>query len=386
MMRPDETPDHLTALRKQLDAIDAQLLATAAQRLEIVRTIAATKMGESSRPIFDRTREREVYERAGRFADQCGLPRSIATQIIQPLIEYSHHLQEHAARDAPQRDPTAPDEPADILIIGGKGRMGRRFTEAFAAHGHRVVSLDTDGPDDAHALIHEADIIMVAVPMNAVNEVIAEVGPHVSSEALLCDINSLKEGACAALGQSSGGEAVGLHPMFGPTVHTFRRQKVVVCRVRSGPRTEWLLREFGRMGMELIECEPHMHDRMMAVVQVLVHFSTIVMGRALRESGVSIEESLRFTSPIYRLELAFIGRLFAQNPELYAEIIMTNPQGDAMRQHFRDAADAFERIVATSDRDAFRVMFDEVSDYFADFADEAMELSNAIIDTLVKRP
>ena len=41
-------------------------------------------------------------------------------------------------------------------------------------------------------------------------------------------------------------------------------------------------------------------------------------------SGVGVEDSLRYTSPIYRLELAFVGRLFAQDPDLYGEIIRTN--------------------------------------------------------------
>ncbi|MFP6599281.1 MAG: prephenate dehydrogenase dimerization domain-containing protein, partial [Deltaproteobacteria bacterium] len=95
------------------------------------------------------------------------------------------------------------------------------------------------------------------------------------------------------------------------------------------------------------ESDPLTHDRMMAVVQVLVHFNTMVTGEALRLSGASIQESLAFTSPIYRLELAFIGRLFAQQPELYGEILMRNPVGGEMRAHFLAAAKVVNEVVTT---------------------------------------
>ena len=140
------------------------------------------------------------------------------------------------------------------------------------------------------------------------------------------------------------------------------------------------------MGAELIETDPATHDRTMAVVQVLVHFSTLVMGRALSASDTPLEETLRFTSPIYRLELAFIGRLFAQDWQLYAEIEMANPRAQAARRRFLDAAAALDRAISTHDLDAFRALFEDGTRYFAEFADEAMTLSDHIIDELVKRP
>ena len=46
----------------------------------------------------------------------------------------------------------------------------------------------------------------------------------------------------------------------------------------------------------------------MSVVQVLTHYSTEVIGRTMQELGVSIEESLQFTSPIYHMELLMAAR------------------------------------------------------------------------------
>ena len=213
--------------------------------------------------------------------------------------------------------------------------------------------------------------------------VVEEIAPKMRADALLCDINSLKVEVCQALAKSAG-EALGTHPMFGPTVHTLEHQKVVLCNVKPGPRAQSFTKELEALGMDLVQASPEEHDRMMAVVQVLVHFNTLVMGEALRRTGVSIDESLRFTSPIYQLELAFVGRLFAQSADLYGEIEMQNPFGDEMRDHFLAAARSLEAPIKAGDRRQFNRIFNSLRAYFADFAPRSLELSNGLIDKIAK--
>lgn len=376
-------PPELDRLRAELDRLDRDLLAAAAQRSELVRRIGEAKRATGEeRPIFDRERERTVYQRTERIASEVGLDPTVAARLIEVLVERSHDEQE--ALVAPEV--AAPAEVQRVLILGGKGGIGRFLTRELSARGHEVDAYDVDDDRDRDALVAKADVVVVSVPMSLAAEVTEAVAPHVREDALLCDVNSLKEEVCGVMARTGSSEAMGLHPMFGPTVGSFRRQKVVICPVRMGPRAEWLRRELGRMGAELVESDPATHDRMMAVVQVLVHFSTLVMGEALRRSGVSIEESLRFTSPIYRLELAFIGRLFAQSADLYAEIEMANPRGAEARRAFLEAAREVAETVDGGDRDSFRKGFESVSAYFESFADEALTLSDHIIESLVRRP
>jgi len=198
-------------------------------------------------------------------------------------------------------------------------------------------------------------------------------------------INSLKREVCSEL-RACRGEALGTHPMFGPTVGSLRRQKIVVCRVKPGPMSQWLEAELGRMGAELVESDPDTHDRMMAVVQVLTHFGILVMGQALAKSGVPLAETLRYMSPIYRLEVSIVGRLFSQAPELYREILMTNPAGAAYRELFVSEARELAAMIARGDGDAFVARFREASAFFAEFSREAMTLSDQIIDTVMSRP
>ncbi|MCP3902387.1 MAG: bifunctional chorismate mutase/prephenate dehydrogenase [Planctomycetes bacterium] len=368
----------LDDLRSELDAIDRSLLETAVRRNRVIERIAAAKAGGSG-GLFDRDRERAVVDRFRALAADAGLAPRTARGLMAVLLESSHEIQEAALRE-----PASAEDSVRMLIVGGAGRMGRKLAEAFSPRGHRIDVLEAGDGRDRSDAVAAADVVILAVPMADCRAVAEELGPHVRADALLCDVNSLKEEICGAMERACPGEILGLHPMFGPTVRSLRRQKVCVCPLRTGPRAEWLLGELRRMGCELIETTPAAHDRMMAVVQVLVHFSTLVMGEALRRSGVSVEESLRFTSPIYRLELAFVGRLFAQAPDLYAEIEMTNPQGSSVRRHFRDAAQRLEDVISDGDRAAFHALFDDVGDYFSAFADEAMKLSDAVVEAVVR--
>ena len=372
----------LQSLRTTLDELDTQLLEIAAKRRDVIAHIAKAKAGDRH-PLFDRAREREVFEKAARRGEALGLPEHVSRGLMATLIEHSHRIQE---AEAVRADRASPEHRKHIVIIGGDGQMGRLFQRTLSTRGHSITALDREDEPTTHPSIRTADIVMVAVPMDLAAPMITAVAPLLSPDALLCDINSLKSEVCAAMQQTGESEAIGLHPMFGPSVRSLRRQKVVACPVRSGPATEWLLGELGRMGLEVVHSPPDVHDRMMAVIQVLVHFSTIVMGEALRRTGTSVADSLRFTSPIYRLELAFVGRLFTQNPDLYAEITMTNPYGAEVRKAFLDAAKALESSVHSGDRQRFTTQFQAVSEWFSEFGPEAMALSDFIIESLVTQP
>lgn len=271
-----------------------------------------------------------------------------------------------------------------VCLIGGDGGMGRLFHRLLRDRGHEVVVLEKGDDLRTAPAVSDSEIVIVAVPMAAACEVVRTVAPRIGADALLCDINSLKRDVCREM-EATSAQAIGLHPMFGPSVQSFRGQKVVVCDVRSGPLASEFVGELAALGAEIVESDPTTHDRMMAVVQVLVHFSTIVMGEALRRTGTEIQDSLRFTSPIYRLELAVVGRIFTQNADLYGEILMSNPFGEGMRTAYVEAAADIARIVAEGDRNQFIEEFDAISEWFRDFGPEAMSLSDYIIQALVAR-
>lgn len=370
-----DTPS-LDALRAELDRLDAELLGVANERLAVVERIRDAKR-RSGKHLFDRAREQEVFRRAEEHARAIGLDQEVGRALLAALIEGSHRLQQRA-------HPSELEAPREILIVGGRGKMGALWGRLFAERGHRVAVHERDDVLEP-ARVARADVVMIAVPMTEAVSVTEQVAPQVRPGALLCDINSLKREVCAAL-EKSGGEAIGTHPMFGPTVGSLRRQKIVLCPVKPGPMAAWFEAELGRMGAELTVTDADTHDRSMAVVQVLTHFGIMVMGRALCRSGLELADTLPLTSPIYRLELAMVGRLFSQSAELYREILMGNPDGARMREVYGREVEALSRLLEDEDRAGFGAAFEEVARYFAGFSREAMDLSDHIIETIMSRP
>ena len=78
-------------------------------------------------------------------------------------------------------------------------------------------------------------------------------------------------------------------------------------------------------GSILLKSTAQEHDAVMGIVQTLRHFATFAFGQFLHRKRINLQRTLEFSSPIYRLELGMVGRLFAQDPSLYAEIIFASP-------------------------------------------------------------
>ncbi len=366
----------LDELRKQIDACDEILIDSLARRLALVREVARAKCsGEQA--LFQRDREREVVSRAVERGKSQGVSGVDTESFMHSVIELSHVNQEAEFNRAAQH-------PKCLLIVGGAGRMGSRFGAEFKRRGHRVLVLELGEPVSAE-LVARADCVMLAVPMGQVLQVAGIVAPLVRPDALLVDINSLKQDVCRVMAEHCRGEVLGTHPMFGATVSTLRRQKVVLCPVRRGPLSEWFIAELGSLGLETVESDSQVHDRMMARVQALTHFSKLALGEAWRRGGIAIEETLGFVSPIYRLELAMVGRLFAQDPELYAEIEMENPWASAVRGDLVAAVGEVHALLSRGDRAGFSAFFARIRDYLRGFSDEALALSDRVVDDLVKR-
>jgi prephenate dehydrogenase len=261
--------------------------------------------------------------------------------------------------------------------------MGRLFSQLFTTAGYQVDILEK-GDAIVREQIQRYALVMIAVPMKIALEVTRAIAPHLHREALLFDINSLKEAIVKEMELSPAREVLGLHPMFGPTAQSISGQTIVACKARSGPLTEEVIALFEQQSALLVESTAQEHDRMMARVQALTHFSKLALGAAWRKSGLPLQKSLEFVSPIYLLELSVVGRLFAQDPELYAEIEMANPYAQEELLRFKESVDELYALVNSGDRSAFTRFFTEISSFLQDFSQQAMKLSDSVVEALRK--
>lgn len=379
MASPSSPPPdpRLAALRDELAQKDQELIAIVQDRMRIVREVARLK-SEKGLPSFDREREGAHLEALVDEARSAGLPDDIVRDVFAALFAGSRREQRRFFRERTER--------LSIGVIGGTQGMGRFLSSVFASGGHTVEAMGLEGGPSAEEVASRNDLVIVAVPIDITVDVVKKVAPLVRPGACIMDVTSIKRAPLEAMLEHApdGVDVVGTHPMFGPHGVDFDRQKVVLCRGRGDAAFARVKKLYETFGAETIEATAEEHDAQMALIQVLVHEKTMVLGSVLERLKADLGRSLAFASPIYRTELAMIGRMFSQRAELYADILTVNPDAPRLSHVFEQEAAHFARAVAMSDRETVVRRFQQVAEFMKDFAAWAKKQSDAILDDLVR--
>ena len=148
---------------------------------------------------------------------------------------------------------------------------------------------------------------------------------------------------------------------------------------------QWVLDQLTMWGNVLVETSAAEHDEIMGIVQALRHFATFSFGQFLHSRRVPIGRTLELSSPIYRLELAMVGRLFAQDPWLYAEIVFATPERLALLKEYILSLQKNLGLVESGDKEEFVARFRKVAEWFGPFSEQAMRESTFLVEKLVHR-
>ncbi|WAI01934.1 prephenate dehydrogenase/arogenate dehydrogenase family protein [Methanogenium organophilum] len=272
-----------------------------------------------------------------------------------------------------------------VGIIGGRGAMGQFFRDIFEKEGYRVIVSGRTTPLSARDCAQQARIVVVSVPIRDTVAVINDIAPFLSGGQILCDLTSIKQGAMEAM-LATPAQVLGLHPMFGPGVSSLEGQTVIAVPARCMPAAgDEIMGLLSRQGARVTVATAAEHDRMMAVIQGLMHFSTLVVAETMRNVGAAPAELLRYQSPIYQIETAIIGRILGQDADLYGPILQDNPEVREVVTAFSSAAARLQEIVYTRDQNGFAAFFQENSAFFAPVIPESMETTNRLIQGLVEK-
>ena len=367
----EQSPDFdLKQLRLQIDDIDAQLVQLLAKRSALTRQVGEFK-SKTGLPIYVPSREAALIESRKQQAREVGISEDLIEDVLRRIMRESYQTQNK------QYLCTKPDA-NNIVVIGGGGALGSKFVTMFRRSGYRVDSLEKDDWCQAHALLNKASLVLVAVPIRVTEQVIATL-QELPADCILADITSTKAGPVAAMLQAHPGPVLGLHPMFGPDVPGLVKQVVVVCHGRGEAQYQWLLEQFRIWGAALIEQSPQSHDEAMAFIQVMRHFSSFVYGAHIAAENPSLDTLLTLSSPIYRLELAMVGRLFAQDPVLYGDIIFSSKTGTALLKRFQRRFNEAMTLLESGDEDAFIAQFKAIANWFGDYAKQSLVDSKKLL-------
>ncbi|MEH2024983.1 bifunctional chorismate mutase/prephenate dehydrogenase [Nostoc sp.] len=278
--------------------------------------------------------------------------------------------------------PPAKTKPQRVTLVGGRGMMGHFFEQKLSAAGHYVSILDQGDWEQAESLLEKVDLVLVCVPIEYTIEVIHKLAKYLSPTTALADIASIKTPILLTMLEQHSGPVMGLHPMFGPGIRSFLSQKVVVCSGRGDDAFQWLLDLIENDGGKLIMSTPEEHDQMMMAVQAIRNFKTFSLGVFLAEEDIDIRRSLDFSSPIFRLEIDIVGRLFTQSAPLIVDIMLATSERREAIKRLAITYNRLAQLVIQNDRDTLIGEFKAAHSFLGEEMNSAVEESTHVIDTL----
>lgn len=363
--------DELEVLRSQIDEVDQQLVELFARRLKLVASVGEVKNRQGV-SIYAPEREAAMLTKRRAEAEAQGVPPDLIEDVLRRAMRESYSSENDIGFKC--------TNPAlgKVVVVGGGGQLGGLFAHLLTLSGYEVVILEKDDWPHAQDILADAGLVIVAVPIDQTLTVIQQL-PQLPANCLLVDLTSIKAEPIAAMLAAHSGPVLGLHPMFGPDVSSLAKQVIIYSEGRNALAFEWLLAQMHIWGARLQPVSAQEHDKAMSLVQALRHFTSFAYGAHLCTEQADLAQLLRLSSPIYRLELVMVGRLFAQDPNLYADIILSSPENLAMIRRYHTRFGELVTQLEQGNRDAFVQQFTTVSEFFGDYAGTFLKESRNLL-------
>ena len=364
--------------RNRIDLIDSKIIDLLEERQAEVDKVLEFKKSNSL-PVRHPAREEDMISRRRALGKEKNLDPDYLEELFRTILRQSRVEQ----TESKSEKGVNPD--ATVLIVGGTGGMGKYFAEWFIRSGYETRILGSRDWENVESLCIGIDLVLISVPIDKTVDVIEKISPYIPDNAVLADLTSIKKAPMTAMMDTYKGPVVGIHPLFGPTTSTMDKQIVVFTPGRNFEACKWIIDQLADWGAIIVQSDEDEHDRIMAIVQALRHFATFTFGRFLSRQNIDLLRSLEFSSPIYRLELGMVGRLFAQAPALYSGIIFASQERrEILKEYISSMAETME-IVDKGDKEEFEKQFNEIAEWFGPFSEQAMRESSFLIDKLIER-
>lgn len=367
----DHAVDELQSLRNDIDAIDRELVDLLVRRLDRVAKVGRVK-GNLGLPIYAPDREADLLAKRREEAAANGLSPDLIEDVLRRVIREAYTSEDDVGYKCLNPDL------GPIVVVGGYGRLGKLFSGLFERSGYTVKCLGEDDWDQAEEILAGAGMVIITVPIHVTQTVIENL-PALPSSCILADFTSVKTMPMQTMLRVHDGPVIGLHPMFGPDVSSLAKQVVAHCEGRNEAACTWLLEQIKIWGARVRRVSPQDHDEHMALIQALRHFTSFAYGVHLKEESPNLNSLLELSSPIYRLELAMVGRLFAQDPGLYADIILSSPRNIKMIRRFSERLSRAVQLIEEGQREGFIQAFQQVRHWFGDYAERFLSESRSLL-------
>ncbi len=252
-----------------------------------------------------------------------------------------------------------------VGIVGIAGAYGRWLAQFLRTRmGLQVIGFDPagDGDMDEATLAQRADVLIFSAPIRhtaaLIQRYVELAGPRAASQ-LWMDVTSIKQAPVAAM-LASQADVVGLHPMTAPPKSpTLKGRVMVVCEARLQHWSAWVQTLYAALQAECVYASPEHHDRVMALVQAMVHATHLAQAGTLRDYAPllgHLQALMPYRSASFELDTAVIARILSLNPSIYEDIQFGNPYVGEMLDRLLSQLQQLRALVAQGD-DAARAQF-----------------------------
>lgn len=260
---------------------------------------------------------------------------------------------------------------APVVVIGG-GAVGAMVGGFFRDAGTDVIVVDRAAAESSAGayvqgditapgaaltqLLWEAGVVVLAVPEDVALAAVPNLGV-LGTASVLVDTLSVKSRFAEALhGSDIACAAVGVNPMFAPSLDPHGRP-VAAVTYRAGAGVDAVLATFAAAGATVVHLDADRHDRLTAFTQALTHASVLSFGLALAEAGLDPADLVAVGTPPYLLSLALLSRISGGTPEVYWDVQAGNPFAEQARRGLADAVARVNGVVTVGDDAGFaRIM------------------------------
>ena len=344
----------IARLREEIASVDREIVGLIARRLYLAEQIGLEKR-LSGQPV----RATEVEAQVAARIEAEGTTRGVGSEFARSL---SHLLIEESVRRQETLVPSE-KERGTALVVGGAGRMGRWLCRYLQTQGYRVTVHDSSGPQvDLPRAAATADVVAVAVPMDAAASVLESIGAA-KPAGLVFDVASLKTPVARVLRSLTreGRAVASVHPLFGPHFGPLSQATILLSDCGSPAGMERARRLFRGSGAHLVDVPLEDHDEIMGTLLGLSHLTLLSFARAAAHApidvGVVPTEGTTFA------RVASVARgLLDDSPALLREIQALNPHTPDVRRRLLQAIEEWTRAAADSDGKAFVTLLDESRD------------------------
>ena len=257
-------------------------------------------------------------------------------------------------------------------------------SDASAAVRERVAELGIadDVADNAGAAVVDADLVILCVPVGAMAEVAAEIGPELAPDTVVSDVGSVKESVLKVLGAALPGvHVIPAHPVAGteksgPDAGFASLFHGRWCIITPPPRADEVMVErlsefWRRLGAKVDLMDAPHHDRVLAVTSHLPHLIAYsIVGTASDLEQVTKAEVIKYSAGGFR----DFTRIAASDPVMWRDVFLNNREAvlETLGRFTEDLV-ALQRAIRWGEGETLEALFTRTRDIRRSIIDEGQD-------------